>query len=150
LSDHAGWVAVFLGVIAFTALLQAAFVIGLAVASRIAHRRLRETEERLEPQLRSVLDQIARLSSALSTASEQARHRAVRLDATATRLAADLVGLVGTGAERIEGMADATAEDVAVRLAAPSSSGRKSFLRALAVMKGLRRGIAVWRGAEGP
>jgi len=150
LSDHPGWVAVFLGVIAFTALLQAAFVIGLAVASRIAHRRLRETEQRLEPQIETAIGQIARLSSALSVASEQARERAIHLDATATRLVTDLGGLVGAGADRVEGMAGATAEGLAGRLAAPSEGGRRTFLRALAIMKGVRRGLEVWRGAGAP
>jgi hypothetical protein len=150
LNDHPGWVAIFLAVIAVTALLQAAFVIGLAVASRIADRRLRETEQRLEPQIAAALDQIARLSSALAAASEQARQRAVRLDATATRLATDLGDLVGAGADRVEDMAGATAESLAARLAAPTEAGRRPFLRALAVMKGLRRGLAVWRGSDGP
>jgi hypothetical protein len=150
LNDHPGWVAIFLAVIALTALLQAAFVIGLAVASRIADRRLRETEQRLEPQIAAALDQIARLSSALAAASEQARQRAVRLDATATRLATDLGDLVGAGADRVEDMAGATAESLAARLAAPTEAGRRPFLRAVAVMKGLRRGLAVWRGSDGP
>ena len=150
MNDHPGWVAIFLAVIAVTALLQAAFVIGLAVASRIADRRLRETEQRLEPQIAAALDQIARLSSALAAASEQARQRAVRLDATATRLATDLGDLVGAGADRVEDMAGATAESLAARLAAPTEAGRRPFLRAVAVMKGLRRGLAVWRGSDGP
>lgn len=148
MSDHSAWVGVFLGVIAFTALLQAAFVIGLAVASRTAHRRLREVEERLEPQLAAGLDQLVRLTSAVSTASDQARLRAMRFDATATRLTADLGEMVGAGAAHVEGMS-ATAENLAARLAAPSEAGRRPFLRALALMKGLRRGLAVWRGDDG-
>lgn len=149
MSDHSAWVGVFLGVIAFTALLQAAFVIGLAVASRTAHRRLRDVEERLEPQLAAGLDQLVRLTSAVSTASDQARLRAMRFDATATRLTADLGEMVGAGTAHVEGMAGATAENLAARLAAPSEAGRRPFLRALALMKGLRRGLAVWRGDDG-
>ena len=145
MTDHPSWVGVFLGVIAFTALLQAGFVIGLAVASRTARRRLRDVEERLEPQLAAGLDEVVRLTSAVSVASEQARVRAIRLDATATRLTADLGELVGTGTAHVEGMAGATAENLAARLAAPSEAGRRPFLRALALMKGLRRGLAVWR-----
>jgi hypothetical protein len=150
LTDHPDWVALFLGVIALTALLQAAFVIGLAVAGRIAHRRLRETEQRLEPQLEATLDQITRLSAALSAASEQTRQRVLRLDATAARLATDLGDLVGAGADHVEGLAGATAESLAARLAAPSEAGRRPFLHAVAVMKALRRGLAVWRGNDGP
>ncbi len=150
MTEHPGWVAVFLGVIAFTALLQAAFVIGLAVASRIAHRRLRETEERLEPQIGAALDQIARLSAALSDASDEARRRAIRVDATATRLAVDVGAIVGNGADRVEDLAGATAESLAARLAAPTEAGRRPFLRAVALMKGLSRGISVWRGDDGP
>ena len=149
MTDHHTWVGVFLGVIAFTALLQAAFVIGLAVASRTAHRRLREVEERLEPQLAAGLDKVVRLTSAVSVASEQARVRAIRTDATATRLTADLGELIDTGAAHVEGTAGATAETLAARLAAPSEASRRPFLRALALMKGLRRGLAVWRGDDG-
>lgn len=147
--DHPGWAAVFLGVIAFAALLQAAFVIGLAVASRIAHRRLRETEDRLEPQIGAAVDQITRLSATLSDASADARRRAIRLDATAERLAVDVSAMLESGADRVEDLAGATAESLAARLAAPSEAGRRPFLRALALMKGLRRGMAVWRGNDG-
>jgi hypothetical protein len=140
------WVAVFLSVIALSALLQAAFVIGLAVASRMAHRRLREMEERIEPQLVAGLAQVHRLTDALSAASEQARVRALRLDAAAARLADDLGDVVGTTADRVAGMAEGTAERLAGRVAAPSEAARRPFLRALAVVRGLQRGLAVWRG----
>lgn len=142
------WVAVFLGIIALSALLQAAFLIGLAVASRVAHRRVREMEQRLEPQLAAGLDRLVRLTAAVSAASEQARLRALRLDATATRLADDLGGMVGVGADRVEGMTQDTAERLAGRVAAPSEAARRPFLRALALVKGLRRGLAVWRGED--
>ena len=42
------------------------------------------------------------MSSVVSAVSEQARQRAVQLDATATRLAADLGELVGAGADTVE------------------------------------------------
>ena len=86
----------------------------------------------------------------MSDASAEARRRAIRLDATATRLAVDISAMVGSGADRVEDLAGATAESLAARLAAPSEAGRRPFLRALALMKGLRRGIAVWRGDDGP
>src|SRR2546425_445283 len=82
----AAWLGVFRGLTPFTPLLEAAFLLGPAGASRMAHRRLREAEERLEPQLATGLDQVVRLTSAVSAASEQTRLRAVRVDATATRL----------------------------------------------------------------
>jgi hypothetical protein len=143
-------VAVFLGVIALSALLQAIFIIGLAVTSRMAHRRLRDLEERLQPQLADGVDRITRLTVAVSRASEQARLRALRLDATAARLANDLGDMVGAGADRVEDLASGTAEGLAGRLAAPSEVARRPFFRALALMRGLQRGLAVWRGQVGP
>lgn len=139
---------VFLGVIALSALLQAAFVVGLAVASRIAHRRLRELEERLEPQLAEGVERITRLTAAVSDASEQARQRAVRLDATATRLTNDLGEMVDVGADSVEDLAKGTAETLAARLASPSEVGRGPFFRALALVRGLQRGLALWRSTE--
>jgi cell division septum initiation protein DivIVA len=126
-----------------------AFVIGLAVASRMAHRRLREMEQRVEPQLAAAIDHIGRLTSALSTASGQVRLRAHRIDAAATRLGEDLRGLVEASADRAEGMAEGT-ENLAARVAGPSQAARRRFGRALAVVQGLRRGLAVWRGDDGP
>lgn len=140
--------AVFLGIIALSALLQAIFIIGLAVASRMAHRRLRELEERLQPQLADGVDRMTRLTVAVSRASEQARVRALRLDATATRLANDLGDMVGAGADGVEDLAKGTAESLAGRLAAPSEAARRPFFRALALMRGLQRGLAVWRGQD--
>jgi hypothetical protein len=103
-------------------------------------------EERVEPQLAAALDHVGRLASALSTASAQARLRALSLDATATRLGDDLRGLVDASADRVEEMVEGTAENVAARVAAPSEAARRRFVRALAVVQGLRRGLAVWRG----
>lgn len=140
--------AVFLGVIALTSLLQAAFVIGLAVASRMAHRRLREMEERLEPQIAQGIERINRLTAAVSAASEQARVRAIRLDATASRLAHDLGEMVDAGAGTVEDLAHGTAETLAARLAGPSEA-RRPFFRAMAIVRGLQRGLAVWRGDGG-
>jgi len=143
-------VAVFLGVIALSALLQATFIIGLAVASRVAHRRLRELEERLQPQLADGVDRITRLTATVSQTSEQARLRALRLDATATRLADDVGDMVDAGADRVEDLPKGSAESLAARLAAPSEAARRPFFRALALMRGLQRGLAVWRGQDGP
>lgn len=106
-------------------------------------------EERVEPQLAAALDHVGRLTSALATASGQARLRALRLDAAATRLGDDMRGLVEASADRVEGMADGT-EDLAARVAGPSQAARRRFGRALAVVQGLRRGLAVWRGDDGP
>jgi len=143
------WTDVFLGIIALSASLQAAFVIALAVASRRAHRRLQEMEERLGPQIAIGSEQVARLAAAVSAASEDARVRAVRLESTAARLSQDLGRVVGGGADRMAGLAEATTERLAARVAGSSEAGRRPFLRALAAMKALRRGMAVWRGGDG-
>jgi cell division septum initiation protein DivIVA len=143
------WTDLFLGIIALSALLQAAFVVGLAVASRAAHRRLREIEERLAPQIAVGSEQVARLAAAVSAASEDARERALRLDATATRLAEDLGGRMDANAGRVAGLAEETAERLAGRVASSTESGRRPFLRAVALMKALRRGLDVWKGDGG-
>ena len=143
------WTDLFLGIIAFSALLQSAFVIGLAVASRRTHRRIQEMEDRLAPQIAASSGQVARLASVVSAASEEARLRAARLDATATRLTHDLGGLVDAGTGRVAGMAEGTAERFAARVAASSEAGRRPFLNAVAALKALRRGLAIWRGNGG-
>ncbi len=143
------WTDLFLGIIALGALLQSVFVVGLAIASRRTNRRIQEMEDRLGPQIAAGSGQVARLASVVSAASEEARLRAQRLDATATRLSRDLGGLVDAGAGRVAGMAEETAERLAARVAASSEAGRRPFLNAVAALKALRRGLATWRGNGG-
>jgi hypothetical protein len=70
-----------LGIIAFSALVQAAFLIGLGIAAARLFRRVDVLTERLERGLEPSLDQAARVARNVAEVSDRAVEHSRRLDA---------------------------------------------------------------------
>ena len=75
------WSRTFLGVIALSALVQAVFLIGVAISGMRLSRRFTALEERFESQIRPGIDQLNRVGRNLGELSEVARHQGERLSA---------------------------------------------------------------------
>jgi hypothetical protein len=73
-------VVIFLGVIALSSVVQAAFLIGVALEGKKLGRRLDEIERRFESDVRPVLQNLTRLSHNLAEASEVVTTQARRVD----------------------------------------------------------------------
>jgi len=73
-----------LGIIAFSALVQAAFLIGLGIAASRLFRRVDDLTHRLEGGLEPSLDQAARVARNLAEVSDKAVEQTRRLDAVVT------------------------------------------------------------------
>jgi len=115
----------FLGVIAASSLVQAAFLIGLAVQGRRLSRRVADLQDRLEREIQPSLAQINRVA----------------------RNAAEVSDLAVVEARRI----DVALADVLDRLEDVSRLAQKLLLRPLrpvaeiaALLRGLRRGLDVY------
>jgi hypothetical protein len=124
------WGVTFLGIIALTSLVQAGFLIGLALSGRRLARRLDEIQDRFDRQLRPSLEQFARLSRNLAEISDIGVLEARRVDA----LVADTI-------DKIEEATDVL---------------RKLVLRPLgpladimAFLRGVRKGLEVYRSLGG-
>jgi hypothetical protein len=74
------WGVVFLGVIALASVVQAGFLIGLAMASRRLGRRLDALQSRLEREISPALEGVARVSRAAGEIADLATLQARRLD----------------------------------------------------------------------
>jgi hypothetical protein len=126
------WGVVFLGVIAFSSLVQAGFLIGLAVAGRRLAKRLDAMQDRLDREIRPAMDNLARISRNFAEVTDLVTLQARRID--------DLL------ADTIEKIEDATnmIRRVVVRPLGP-------LVDLTAFLKGIRRGVEVYyklRGLE--
>jgi hypothetical protein len=127
------WGLVFLGLIALSSLVQAVFLLGLAVEGRRLARRLDALSERLDREIRPALDNVARITRTLAEVTDLVTLQARRVDV----LLADTV-------EKIEDTT-ATVRRLIVRPLGP-------LMDVAAFFKGIRRGLQVYsklRGLEG-
>ena len=74
------WGVVFLGVIALSSVVQAVFLLGLAVEGKKLARRLDELQQRFDREMRPALDQLSRISRNLGEISDLAVLQARRVD----------------------------------------------------------------------
>jgi len=73
-------VVVFLGIIALSSVVQAVFLIGLAVEGKKLGRRLEEMERRFEAEIRPALQNLSKLSRNMADVSELMSGQARRID----------------------------------------------------------------------
>ena len=124
------WGIAFLGVIALSSVVQAAFLIGLAIHGRRLSRRLDKLANSIEREIRPSLEHVSRTTRNLTEVSDLALLQARRVD--------DLV------ADTVEKVEEATSllRRVALRPLGP-------LVDIGAFFKGLRRGFAVYRSLSG-
>lgn len=124
------WGLVFLGIIALGSVVQAAFLVGLAMQGKRVARRLDELQDRIDREIRPGLENLQRVTRNLADVSDLAVLQVRRFD-----------GLLADTVDKIE---DAT------------SLIRKVVLRPLgplvdiaAFLKGIRRGLEVYQQLRG-
>jgi hypothetical protein len=121
---------VFLGVIALSSLVQAAFMIGLAVQSKRMGRRLEEIEKRFETEIRPSLQNLARLSGSIADVGDIVVTQVRRVDA-----------FMGDTLSKLE-EATSLLREVLVRPLGPISD-------LTAILKGFRKGFEIYRRLGG-
>jgi hypothetical protein len=126
------WAVAFLGVIAFSSLVQAGFLIGLAVGGRRIAKRLDALQDRIDREIRPALDNLARITRNFAEVTDLVTLQARRID--------DLL------ADTIEKIEEATGmiRRVVVKPLGP-------LVDIAAFLKGIRRGVEVYyklRGLE--
>src|SRR5262245_66376311 len=115
----------FLGIIALSSLVQAGFLIGLAIGARRLGRRVDEIQTRVDRDLKPTLESLSRISRNLAEVSDTAVLQARRID--------DLI------ADTVEKVEDATS---VMRAFVTRPLGPLGDI--LAFLRGLRRGIEVY------
>lgn len=148
-------VAVFLGVIALTALLQAAFVGALAFAARTGRRKLDALEETFDAAVAPQIRNAARLTDKAAELSEKSLAHARRVDTLVADASRDAERHLGRLAQRLEGAVERTAlrvdEEVAVRSARIREHRVLRKLSGVAAFaKGVHRALEVWQASAVP
>ena len=148
-------VPIFLAVIAVAALLQAAVVAGLALAMRMAARKLAEVEDSRAAQIETQGAALARVTDAAVRASEQTLAQAERLENVVTDASAKVESVMAAVTRRIESAAarvEDEAEEVDEAEEEVESAVRSRLSGAAALFRGVQRAVEVWRDAapDGP
>lgn len=120
------WGVVFLGIIALSSIVQAAFLLGVAREGRRLARRIDELQDRIDREIRPALEQLTRVARNLGEISDLAVLQARRID--------DLV------ADTIEKIEETT---TLVRRFVLRPLG--PIVDILAFLRGLKKGLDVYR-----
>jgi hypothetical protein len=121
---------VLLGVIAVGSLVQAAFLVALAVGGLKLFRRLDELSSRLDREVKPALEQITRISRNVAEVSDLATLQARRIDL-----------FVADSVDKLESVT-ANVQTMLIRPLGPLAD-------LAALLRGLRRGIEVYRQLGG-
>jgi hypothetical protein len=99
----------FLGIIAFNALLSVVIVGGLAYGMRLVNRKLDDLETEVEQDVLPKLHEFTEMARQVAEATADARRRVTRAGATVTARAEQVHRLVGGTLERVAGVAEQAA-----------------------------------------
>jgi hypothetical protein len=124
------WIVVFLGVIALSSVVQAVFLIGLALGGWRLAQRLDALNDRIDREIRPALDNLGRITRNLAEVTDLVTIQARRID----DVLADTI-------EKIEHTTD-TIRRVIVKPLGP-------LMDIAAFFKGVRRGLAVYTQLRG-
>jgi len=120
----------FMGIIAFSTLVQAALLVHLALAWRRLARRIDEVQKRVDREIQPALENLSRITRNLGEISDLATLQARRID-----------GLLADTVEKIE-QATGLIQKAIVRPLGP-------FVDIVAFLKGIRRGLEVYHKLRG-
>jgi light-regulated signal transduction histidine kinase (bacteriophytochrome) len=138
-------VPVFVAIIAIAALLQAAFVAGLAIAMRIANARMAELQETLEREIAKPIADMARMADLAVRASEQTLVQAERMGGFVEEASTKIESVIGDVSRKLQAAGDdleETVEEIEEDVVEPA---RDQLSGVSALFRGVQRAMEVWR-----
>ena len=138
-------VPVFVAIIAIAALMQAIFVVGLAIAMRIANARMGELHETLEREIAKPIAEMTRVADLAVRASEQTLVQAERMGAAVAEASTKIESVIGDVTRKLQAAGDdleEAAEEIEEDVIEPA---RDQLSGVAAVFRGVQRAMEVWR-----
>jgi hypothetical protein len=138
-------VPVFVAIIAIAAVMQAIFVVGLAVAMRIANARMAALQEALEREIAKPVADMARVAEMAVLASEQTLVHAQRVGGFVEEASAKIETVIGDVTRKLEGASEdleEAADEVEEDVIQPA---REQLSGMAALFRGVQRAVEVWR-----
>jgi light-regulated signal transduction histidine kinase (bacteriophytochrome) len=138
-------VPVFVAIIAIAAVLQAAFVAGLAIALRIANARMAGLQETLDREIAGPVAEMTRMADMAVRASEQTLAHAQSMGDAVEQASARIESVIGDVTRKLQAAGDdleATAEEIDEDVVEPA---RDQLSGVAALFRGVQRAVEVWR-----
>src|SRR5688500_15397345 len=145
-----GLVPLFVAILAVVALMQAAFIVGLAMALRIANARMAELQATLDREIAKPIADLTRMADMAVRASELTLGHAQRMTGAVEDASLRIESVIGEVTrklhavdEDIEDAADEIEEDVI-------EPARDQLSGVAALFRGVQRAVEVWRDTAPP
>jgi hypothetical protein len=138
-------VPLFVTIIAMAALMQAIFVVGLAIAMRIANARMGDLLETLDREIAKPIAEMTRVADMAVRASEQTLVQAERMGAVVAEASTKVESVIGDVTRKLQAAGDdleEAAEEIEEDVVEPA---RDQLSRVAAVFRGVQRAMEVWR-----
>lgn len=138
-------VPLFVTIIAIAAIMQAVFVIGLAVAMRVANARMAELQETLDREIAKPIADLTRMADIAVAASEQTLFQAQRMGGLVDDASAKIESVIGDVTRKLQAAGDGleeTAEEIEEDVIEPA---REQLTGVAALFRGVQRALEVWR-----
>jgi hypothetical protein len=147
-----GLVPIFVGILAVVALMQAVFIVGLAMAMRIANVRMALLQEALDREIAKPIADLTRMAEMAVHASEQAVIHAQRMGGAVEEASVKIETVIGDVTRRLQAAGvdvdiDETAEEIEEEIIEPA---RDQLTGVAALFRGVQRAMEVWRETAPP
>jgi hypothetical protein len=138
-------VPVFLTIIAIAGLMQALFVVGLAIAFRIANVRMALLQEALDREIAKPMADMTRMADMAVRASEQALIHAQRMEGLVEEASAKVESVIGDVTRKLRAAGDDLDETVDEIDEEAIEPARDQLSGVAALFRGVERAMEVWR-----
>lgn len=141
---------VFIAVIAIVGIMQAAFVVALALALRVANARMAELQETLDREIAKPIADLSRMADIAVRASEQTLFHAQRMGEVVEEASAKAESVIGDFTRKLELAGEDledTVEEIDEEVIEPA---RDQLSGVAALFRGVERAVEVWRASAPP
>ena len=149
-----GLVPVFVAILAIVALMQAIFIVGLAMAMRIANARMAALQDALDREIARPVADLTRMAELAVRVSEQTLMHSQRMGGAIDEAAAKIESVMGDVTRRLEAAGavdpdpeDELAEEIEEEIVEPV---RDNISGVAALFRGVQRAVEVWRATSPP
>lgn len=147
-------VPVFVAILAVVALMQAVFIVGLAMAMRIANARMAELQDTLDREIAKPIADLTRLADVALRASEETLMHAHRMGGAVEDASLRIESVVGEVTRKLQAAGDGfeqSAEDAAEEIEEDVIEPARDRLSGVAALfRGVQRAVEVWQETAPP
>lgn len=146
-------VPVFVAILAIVAVMQAIFIVGLAMAMRIANARMAELQETLDREIARPIADLTRMADLAVRASEQTLMHTQRMGGAVEEASSKIESVIGDVTRKLQAAGGDVEEAVEEELEDEEDfvdPPREERSGVAALLRGVQRAVEVWRATSPP